>query len=106
MSRPSALPERGLPPPVVFLLMRIIVARDNCESYRKRLPEHGSETKRQKSDESASRKGLAKMSPKEVAAIRSMLRSAEDYLAQMLSAFRNQFPQHLDALNDIVRDET
>jgi hypothetical protein len=82
--------------------MRIIVARDNCESYRKRLPEHAPETKKQKSDESPSRKSLAKMNPREVAAIQSMVQSAEDYLARMVSSFRNQFPEHLDALNDIV----
>lgn len=90
---------------MAFLLMRIIVARDNCEFYRKRLPEQATKTKKQKSDESSSRKMLATMNPKEVAAIQSMLRSAEDYLARMVSAFRNQFPEHLDALNDIVRDE-
>jgi hypothetical protein len=81
--------------------MRVRVARDNCEHYRKQLPEHAAEpTKKRvsaKSDESG--KSVAKLTPGEIAAVRPLLQAAETYLAQTLSAFETQFPEYLDMLN-------
>lgn len=97
MSRLPTPSERALPPAVAFSLMRVIVARENCERYRKQLEPTSGTKKRKLGDDPTN------MPLKELAATRHMLQLAETYLAQMLSAFQTQFPEYLDALDDIVK---
>lgn len=99
MSRLPTPSERALPPAVAFSLMRVIVARENCERYRKQLSEPTAGTKKRKLGDDPTDRPL-----KDLAATRNMLQLAETYLAQMLSAFQTQFPEYLDVLDDIVRN--